>query len=232
MRSTRWFVLLSAVAATVPALGAEADQFAITTATVPLEITPEGRPAHLQIDPTLDPKLAAFLRQAIQGWEFEPATINGQPATARTTLSIRMSARVANADGDIRLQVDSATTGPAYATQKPPRYPMKALRTGQAGEVMVEAEISNDGRVLSTRIARSVAPKILEVAAIAAIKDWTFVPETVNGIPIATTALLPISFCIHGMHCPRLSPDGEPADTKAGPIAQSVVTLRTELAAR
>jgi TonB family protein len=226
IRSTPSFLLLAAVAATFPAFGADTDRIEIPSAIVQLTITPEGRPDEIEIDPTLDPKLVDFLSRAIEGWQFEPATRNGRPATARTTLSIRMSARTAEPDGKIRVQIDSATTGPGYAKAGPPRYPVEALRKRQAGEVVVEAEVDANGRVTSARIARSNAGRLLERSALDAVKRWVLIPETVDGIPIASTALLPVTFCIHGKPCPRLSPDGEPADARGAPIAQSVVARR------
>jgi len=125
-----------------------------------------------------------------------------------------------------------ATTGPGYASRKPPRYPMKAWRASEAGEVMMSVEIDAKGNVKSARIERSVASGTLEKSALMAVKGWTFIPERVDGMPIATTALVPISFCIAGKPCPRLSPDAEPSDSQPAPIARSVVALKTEVAAR
>ena len=233
MRSTRWFAFLIAVAVTIPVFGADdTDRSARTMAVVPLEITPEGRPAKIEIDPVFDAKLAGFLQRTIESWEFEPATVNGRPATAKTTLTINMSARIADSDGTVRLQIDSATTGPGYASRKPPRYPVKAWRASEAGEVMMSVEIDAKGNVKSARIERSVASGTLEKSALMAVKGWTFIPERVDGMPIATTALVPISFCIAGKPCPRLSPDAEPSDSQPAPIARSVVALKTEVAAR
>ncbi len=233
MRPNRWSFFLTAVVATIPAFGADdSDRSARAMTVVPVEITPEGKPAKIEIDRKFDAKLAGFLQRSIESWEFEPATVNGRPATAQTTLTINMSARTDEGDGTVRLQIDSATTGPGYASSKPPRYPVEALRAREAGEVMMSVDIDAKGKVRSARIERSVASRVLEKSALMAVKGWTFIPERVDGIPIATTALVPISFCIAGKPCPRLSPDAEPSDSQPAPIAQSVVTLKTELAAR
>jgi TonB family protein len=116
-----------------------------------------------------------------------------------------------------------ASTGPRYDASKPPRYPANSLRLREVGEVVVRVEVSGEGLPKSVAIERSNAGDSLEKAALAAVKAWTFVPESVGGRPVPATVLAPINFCIDracnrlpassGMDSTDLSPRlvGEPA---------------------
>ncbi|WP_267122791.1 energy transducer TonB, partial [Xanthomonas sacchari] len=88
------------------------------------------------------------------------------------------------------------TTAPAAAataqTLRPistpaPRYPPEALRSGTAGEVLVEITVGTDGAVTNARVLRSTPPRVFDREALNATKRWRFEPV---GAPVTTRRTL------------------------------------------
>jgi protein TonB len=78
--------------------------------------------------------------------------------------------------------------------QTKPRYPPDAFRRGVEGTVELEILIDETGRVVKTRIIKSIPG--LDVAAIQCVMEWQFRPAQVAGRPVATVASAPITFRI------------------------------------
>ncbi|MDH5822601.1 energy transducer TonB [Luteimonas sp. RD2P54] len=64
-----------------------------------------------------------------------------------------------------------------------PRYPVEALRSGQAGEVLVEFTIAPDGSVSNARVVRADPPRVFDREAVSAVRRWRFEPV---GEPVTT----------------------------------------------
>jgi protein TonB len=62
----------------------------------------------------------------------------------------------------------------------PAAYPADAQAAGQQGTVDLELTIGPDGRFVSARVVKSVS-KPLDDAALAAVKQWEFIPARRNG---------------------------------------------------
>jgi TonB family protein len=203
-----------------------------TSGAVAVTIDAAGKPVGIEPDPALGAELGAFLRDTIAGWEFVPAQLNGRPAAARTTVTVRMRASPAEGRNRVALQIIGAGTGPGYASTSAPKYPDLALRRSLVGEVIMQVQIGSDGRVSAAEVKRSNAHQVLQSAALAAVKRWTFHPEQVEGVSLATTALVPIRFCLSERRCPSLD-GGDVADApQAAPVAESVTSIRNGLVAR
>jgi TonB family protein len=82
---------------------------------------------------------------------------------------------------------------PAQVIQeKPPIYPAVAKHAGISGTVQVEVNVGADGRVT---LARAISgPLALRVAAVDAVKSWTFKPASLNGRVVATTSFVEVNF--------------------------------------
>jgi len=102
----------------------------------------------------------------------------------------------------VRMQAPSgappvfSTAYPRYRENPPPGYPEMARQRGYEGVVLVAAEILTDGRVGKAWVRQSSGYAILDQTAVAAVKDWKFVPAKKSGIPYKTWAELPIKFVI------------------------------------
>jgi periplasmic protein TonB len=75
-----------------------------------------------------------------------------------------------------------------------PQYPQDAFVKKIEGTVTVEIVIDINGRVVQTRILRSIPA--LDAAAIECVKQWTFSPAIKNGHPVASRANAPVTFRI------------------------------------
>jgi periplasmic protein TonB len=73
-----------------------------------------------------------------------------------------------------------------------PVYPPLALAARVQGIVIVEATIGADGRVVNARILRSVP--LLDQAALDAVRQWEYVPTTLNGVPVPVIMSVTVTF--------------------------------------
>ena len=79
---------------------------------------------------------------------------------------------------------------------KPPIYPASAIRLGQQGTVWVQARISAAGNVTEIRAHRTSGHFALDAAALAAVRDWAFVPASREGRPQEAWVRVPVNFVL------------------------------------
>lgn len=83
---------------------------------------------------------------------------------------------------------------PPVALQSPaPQYTETARRARVQGVVVLEATVSREGKVVSTRVLKGL-PMGLDEAAREAVAQWRFAPATRNGEPVAVIMTLTINF--------------------------------------
>lgn len=88
--------------------------------------------------------------------------------------------------GDVKPPIKTKTV--------PPVYPQIAQTAKVQGVVIVEATIGVDGKVKDVKVIRSV--KMLDDAAIAAVKQWTFKPTVIDGHPVQVIMTIPVNFLL------------------------------------
>jgi protein TonB len=81
---------------------------------------------------------------------------------------------------------------PAKTKHVPPMYPQIARANGVQGTVILEAVISETGRVRDVRVLRSIP--LLDNAAIDAVRQWQFTPTLLNGHPVPIVMTVTVSF--------------------------------------
>jgi protein TonB len=81
---------------------------------------------------------------------------------------------------------------PAKTRHVAPVYPAIARQNGVAGTVILEAVISEAGRVRDVRVLRSIP--LLDAAAIEAVKQWEFTPTLLNGHPVPVLMTVTVAF--------------------------------------
>ena len=81
-------------------------------------------------------------------------------------------------------QVDGATA-PVPLNSVAPIYPELARKAGVAGMVGLEVAVGTDGTVTSARIIKSIP--LLDMAAITAVRQWTYTPAMLNGVAVPAT---------------------------------------------
>ncbi len=83
---------------------------------------------------------------------------------------------------------------PAYLHNPPPEYPAFARRHGMEGKVLVSARVGADGTCLQAKLKSGSGYRILDRAALEAVRDWRFVPGRRGGEPEAAWVDVPIVF--------------------------------------
>ena len=103
-------------------------------------------------------------------------------------------------DGDpIRYSLSSLNpvlrnTAPSFIENPKPHYPTIARRRKMEGVVLVRVEVLADGGVGKIEVKRSSGYNILDESALGAVKNWRFLPATLDGISVKTWASIPIRF--------------------------------------
>ncbi|MGH8078271.1 MAG: energy transducer TonB [Lysobacter sp.] len=83
---------------------------------------------------------------------------------------------------------------PIAGSAPAPRYPAQALRRGERGVAVVRVEIGSDGVPTSVSLAKGSGSRLLDRAALDAVRRWRFRPATANGQPTTGTVTVPIEF--------------------------------------
>jgi protein TonB len=71
-------------------------------------------------------------------------------------------------------------------------YPAMAQSARIGGVVIIEATIGADGKVIDTKILRSVP--LLDQAALDAVRQWEYTPTLLNGVPVPVVVTVTINF--------------------------------------
>lgn len=131
----------------------------------------------------------------IRAFEFEPATHNGVAGVTETTLSVKLAVEPEQDQLIVRVVGAEVTVG--FDRLKPPRFPMAQLRRAQGARVELRLSYDGNGRVTDVSVER-VEPdlKAFRLAALKAAREWQFQPERVDGIGIAGSALIPVTFAL------------------------------------
>jgi TonB family protein len=90
------------------------------------------------------------------------------------------------------LVVDRPTTEAHLVFRKEPEYPRAALQKNVKGQVVLEATIGTDGRVVSVKVI-SGHPLLVQ-AAKAAVMQWRYRPTLLDGQPVENTTQITLSF--------------------------------------
>ena len=85
---------------------------------------------------------------------------------------------------------------PSYLENSPPQYPTVAKRRGYEGTVTLKVLVTKEGKVEKLRVFRSSGHKILDTAAVKAVKNWTFQPGRRGSKPIDMWVKVPIRFVL------------------------------------
>lgn len=84
-------------------------------------------------------------------------------------------------------------TRPEVVSTRLPEYTIPARQARVAGTVILEAVITDRGRVIQTKVLKGL-PFGLDMASIDAVCDWTFKPATLLGKPVPVYYVLTVNF--------------------------------------
>jgi protein TonB len=85
-----------------------------------------------------------------------------------------------------------------YLHNPKPPYPTAAVRMGYQGLVLLDIEVLADGSVGGVQLLKSSGYKILDNAAMQAVKTWRFTPGRRLGQPVTAHATVPIRYIFEG----------------------------------
>ena len=120
---------------------------------------------------------------AVAGKERADAVAAKEKAAAAARAKARLTPPV-RVGGQIR--------APIKVKDVPPVYPAIARSARVAGVVTIEATIGPDGKVLDTKVVRSIP--LLDQAALDAVRQWEYTPTLLNGVPVPVTVTVTIKF--------------------------------------
>lgn len=98
------------------------------------------------------------------------------------------------APSPVEAPIESPRFDAAYLNNPKPKYPRLLEQRGIGGRVLVRAEVLPDGRCGQVRLIQSSGFKLFDDAALAAVKDWRFVPARRGGQAVSAWVDVPIIF--------------------------------------
>jgi TonB family protein len=173
-----------------------------------VELDAHGVPRQVQVNEKLPPAIRSVVEQQVMQWRFEPARVNGVAMAGVT--HVFLDACLAPLPGDgMSVAMNYRHHGPGYASGapllSPPRFPPSAARYNQEGSFRVVAQIGEDGRAKIASVETvSGSLKPFEQA----LRDWVtsmrYLPEEVDGKPIATRVVYPVAFSLPNVSIKQL----------------------------
>jgi len=95
-------------------------------------------------------------------------------------------------DGEVR-KVGGDVKEPVVVTRVPPVYPEEARKDRIQGKVVLEVVIDTKGNVTKAEAVESPDP-LLSEAALAAVRQWTYAPATLEGKPVKVYLQVTVNF--------------------------------------
>ena len=99
------------------------------------------------------------------------------------------------AAGPVSLEAELAV---ACQERPPPDYPSISRRLGEQGEVLLRAELDENGRVFAAQVIKGSGYPRLDEAALGAVRHWHCMPVMRNGQSVHAVALQPFKFTLQG----------------------------------
>lgn len=90
--------------------------------------------------------------------------------------------------------VQLSASSPVPIESPGPRYPRRALRRGESGEVLLRIQVDARGVPSQVDVASSSGSRDLDRAAVVAARRWRFRPAMRDGSPVAGVVNVPIAF--------------------------------------
>ena len=179
-----------------------------------LYIGPEGTVTDLELrNADLTTEIAALVDRQVRKWRFEPILVDGRAVNAKTRMKLELSLEPVAGGHQLRV-VGVGFGNPVRHSRRlrPPDYPMEARRADVGADVTLLLTIDAEGRVAKVDVrSTSLTGKgpqevmvawadMFEHSAKLGARRWRFeMTESVDGKPVSTRVLVPVSFRIEGM---------------------------------
>jgi TonB family protein len=107
-------------------------------------------------------------------------------AKEKADAAARAKARIAP------LRIGGQIQAPKKIKDVQPVYPAIAQSARVSGAVTIEATIGPDGKVIDAKVVRSIP--LLDEAALAAVRQWEYLPTLLNGVPVPVLVTVTVNF--------------------------------------
>ena len=88
----------------------------------------------------------------------------------------------------------SGVSSPRYAQNPKPLYPQEAREKGYQGKVLLRVEVLANGRVGQVALKKTSGCEALDRSALAAVKEWRFIPARKGEVAVPVWVVIPIKF--------------------------------------
>ena len=122
----------------------------------------------------------------------EPGETSEETVTGPS--SVDSAGEAAEPGGLVRNAVPTFDRAPAYTYNPKPKYPRAARRFRREGTVVVLVEVLASGRVGEVAIEESSGHKLLDDAAVKAVRRWRFEPAMKGSVPVRARVKVPVEF--------------------------------------
>ena len=139
---------------------------------------PQGFADEIPIRPS-EPVVGFDTTGLVQGFEYSAAPPSPPPAP------VGASSPQCGPGGDIKRPLKIKDAAPVYSAI--------ARASRVEGVVIIEATIGPDGKVQDARVLRPVH-RLLDDAALDAVRQWEYTPTLLNGTPIAIVMTVTVDF--------------------------------------
>jgi hypothetical protein len=176
-----------------------------------VQIAPDGHVSDYKLDGSLQPAVAALVKRAVLGWQFEPIVVDGKAVVAKTAMHLGLRAEpVEGKDDQFSVHIDSINFGNPVRLDigKLPHYPRAASGARLGAYVVLSGRLDESGKVaevypyqtsLDARASNEKQAekwrREFETAAISAAKTWQYdLTEIVGGRASGAYVVIPVRF--------------------------------------
>ena len=144
------------------------------------------------IEESSDERFNASAFKAIQQWRFQPGVRNDKAVRTRVRQPFKYALTPIEAH-----DIDGLDVKPEVLESVTPRYPRALKRLRKQATVIVEFVVDETGKVVDWEIEESTNQQFNE-SALTAIKQWTFKPGKIEGVPVKARVRIPFSYSLRG----------------------------------
>ena len=189
--------------------GADAQRPIPFKTTAKVWVDEAGVPQRVEASEELPAGVRETIDSMIGRWRFKPAAVNGQPRSGVTYLRLNACAIVSES-GKLNLAIGNNGIGPIIAGNAsgfltPPRYPVEAVKQMVDGEMIATWRVLPDGTAQWMSIEpkagasrRNSQLRYFEPALRQWVAQLRYLPEEVDGHPVATVIQTPVEFRLSG----------------------------------
>lgn len=125
-----------------------------------------------------------------------PIEAEASPESAPAPVVAQPSSPSTSASADAGQQAATVVHEANYRRRTSPVYPARAVEMGQQGTVLLHAEVRPDGRPRNLKVVASSGHRLLDAAALAAVRGWLFEPTQIDGAAVTSWVRVPVRFVI------------------------------------